>query len=219
MDSKRNKVVSATYQLVRPDEIREVEAIREVKDGQVAVQPTLASICHADLRYYTGQRRPEAIAKKLPMALLHEGIGTVVASGSSDLVPGQRSSLSRICRLSCWKADSPTRLVVRRARPTSGDGKRLLSANLEASVAGQIRKDRQRGGLRRRDGCGLRASDVAKDDSGYELARAPCVNRYDWRRFRNVRRRSRLFAQGAALKKAPTAACALWRSGRRRRAN
>jgi hypothetical protein len=33
----------------------------------IIVKPTKASVCHADLRYYTGNRRPEALAKKLPM--------------------------------------------------------------------------------------------------------------------------------------------------------
>jgi ribitol-5-phosphate 2-dehydrogenase len=63
---------------------------RKVGEGQVAIQPTISSICHADLRYYTGNRRPEALAKKLPMALLHEGLGTIVESKFDGLSNGQR---------------------------------------------------------------------------------------------------------------------------------
>jgi hypothetical protein len=37
------------------------------------------------LRYYTGNRRPEALAKKLPMALFHEGIGIVEDSKHVNL--------------------------------------------------------------------------------------------------------------------------------------
>lgn len=56
----------------------------------VAVEPTLASICHADLRYFGGMRKPEVLAKKLPMALLHEGIGKVAVGGGAALPNGTR---------------------------------------------------------------------------------------------------------------------------------
>lgn len=83
-------VQSRTLRLIRPRVIEELLVEREVRAGFVAVEPTLASICHADLRYYGGNRRPEVLARKLPMALLHEGIGTVVESGSTRLKKGQR---------------------------------------------------------------------------------------------------------------------------------
>lgn len=83
-------VNSRTFRLVKPGEVEEVTIERSVREGEVVVEPTLASICHADLRYYMGQRRPEALQKKLPMALLHEGIGQVVISKSPDLEVGQR---------------------------------------------------------------------------------------------------------------------------------
>ncbi|WP_042462082.1 alcohol dehydrogenase catalytic domain-containing protein [Neobacillus dielmonensis] len=83
-------VHSRTFRLVKPGEVEEVTIERHVQEGEVVVEPTLASICHADLRYYMGQRRPEALAKKLPMALLHEGIGKVVISRSPEFEVGQR---------------------------------------------------------------------------------------------------------------------------------
>jgi ribitol-5-phosphate 2-dehydrogenase len=43
----------------------------------------------ADLRFYTGQRRPEALARKLPMSLIHKGIGTVLVS-KADIQAGER---------------------------------------------------------------------------------------------------------------------------------
>jgi ribitol-5-phosphate 2-dehydrogenase len=61
-----------------------------VHDWLVVIEPTLGSVCHADLRYYTGQRRPEALQRKLPMALIHEGLGTIVKSSIPQLVDGQR---------------------------------------------------------------------------------------------------------------------------------
>lgn len=54
------------------------------------MEPTLASICHADLRYYTGQRRPEALARKLPLTLIHEGIGRIVPDRSPEAPYGER---------------------------------------------------------------------------------------------------------------------------------
>ncbi|WP_088052450.1 alcohol dehydrogenase catalytic domain-containing protein [Virgibacillus dakarensis] len=83
-------VESKTYRLVKPGKFEETILHHNVKDGEVVVQPSLASICHADLRYYTGQRRKEALEKKLPMALFHEGIGQVVKSRDESIQTGQR---------------------------------------------------------------------------------------------------------------------------------
>ena len=46
-------------------------------DDQVLV-PTYLSICNADQRYYQGTRDKKILNQKLPMALIHEGIGKVV---------------------------------------------------------------------------------------------------------------------------------------------
>jgi ribitol-5-phosphate 2-dehydrogenase len=90
MEQTKAIVQSRTFRLLQPGKLDDVMIERTVKDGEVVVEPTIASICHADLRYYMGQRRPEALAKKLPMALLHEGIGTVVESRSISVKVGQR---------------------------------------------------------------------------------------------------------------------------------
>ncbi len=84
------QIMSKTYRLVKPGDIEEQEISRTLKKGWVDVQPLMASVCHADDRYFAGQRRPEALAKKLPMALLHEGIGTVKESMSDEFKVGQR---------------------------------------------------------------------------------------------------------------------------------
>ena len=83
-------VTSKVFRLNQPGEISEISIEREVNVGEVVVEPEITSICHADLRYFTGQRRPEALAKKLPMALLHEGIGHVIESRADHLQVGQR---------------------------------------------------------------------------------------------------------------------------------
>lgn len=83
-------ITSKTYRLIEPWKIEEQSIERELHQGEVVIKPTLASICHADLRYYTGQRRPEALKKKLPMALLHESIGIIVQSNHPDRQVGDR---------------------------------------------------------------------------------------------------------------------------------
>lgn len=83
-------VLSRTYRLLQPRKLKEVHVKRPFREGEVVVEPALASICQADLRYYNGQRRKEALAKKLPMALIHEGIGKVVESRGSRVRPGER---------------------------------------------------------------------------------------------------------------------------------
>lgn len=85
-----NSFLSKNYRLLKPGEMTEIVLERPVGEGDVVVEPTLASICHADLRYYTGQRRPEALAKKLPLTLIHEGIGRIVSSRSPERSEGQR---------------------------------------------------------------------------------------------------------------------------------
>ncbi|WP_221469222.1 alcohol dehydrogenase catalytic domain-containing protein [Cohnella nanjingensis] len=83
-------IQSKAYRLIQPHQIVESAIAHEVEEGQVVVEPSLGSICHADLRYYSGNRRPEALARKLPMALIHEGIGKIVSSGVPELQTGQR---------------------------------------------------------------------------------------------------------------------------------
>ncbi len=83
-------VYSKAYRLIEPEKFEEVILKHTIDHNQVVVQPILASICHADIRYYTGQRRKEALQKKLPMALFHEGIGRVVKSKDESFFKGQR---------------------------------------------------------------------------------------------------------------------------------
>lgn len=88
-----SKINSKTYRLVRPEDIEEVNVERDLKESWVDVQPLKASVCHADTRYFSGQRRKEALTKKLPMALLHEGIGIVKKSKSTEFKEGDRVAI------------------------------------------------------------------------------------------------------------------------------
>lgn len=79
-----NKIYSlvATKQIVVQFEERSL-------DGEgIIVRPTRLSICAADQRYYTGTRGKEAMKKKLPMALIHEGVGEVVYDPKGEFKPG-----------------------------------------------------------------------------------------------------------------------------------
>lgn len=82
-------MLNTIYRLVEPRKI-EVEFNEiDTKADSVIVRPTHLSICNADQRYYQGTRAPEVLAKKLPMALIHEGIGVVVHDSRGEFVPGE----------------------------------------------------------------------------------------------------------------------------------
>ncbi|WP_277679622.1 alcohol dehydrogenase catalytic domain-containing protein [Gracilibacillus dipsosauri] len=94
MNSTKVKIIeSKAYRLIKPWHFEVVKINHNFSDNEVVVRPTLASICHADLRYYTGHRRKEALEKKLPMALFHEGIGIIVDSSVDSLTKGQRVAI------------------------------------------------------------------------------------------------------------------------------
>lgn len=78
------------YRLVEPKKIEEIIVEKEVQEHEVVIEPILGSVCHADLRYFTGSRRLEALEEKIPMALIHEGIGKIIFSYNDDLKEGQR---------------------------------------------------------------------------------------------------------------------------------
>jgi ribitol-5-phosphate 2-dehydrogenase len=74
-------LTNTKLQLIAPFKFREIkEKINKVPENYAVVKPTLLSICNADLRYYSGQRRKEDLIKKLPMCLIHEGVGKIVSS-------------------------------------------------------------------------------------------------------------------------------------------
>ena len=81
-------MLNRVYRLVAPRIIEPVEVPAVFDGGPVAVRPTHLSICNADMRYYLGRRSPEALAEKLPMALIHEGIGRVAFDAAGRLAPG-----------------------------------------------------------------------------------------------------------------------------------
>ncbi|MDO5415006.1 MAG: ribitol-5-phosphate dehydrogenase [Bacillota bacterium] len=82
-------MLNTIYRLIEPRKIEVEFNELDLSKDNVIVRPTHLSICNADQRYYQGKRDPEALAKKLPMALIHEGIGTVVYDGKGQFKEGQ----------------------------------------------------------------------------------------------------------------------------------
>ena len=78
-------MLSCAYLLVAPRVFEPVQLNIPVSN-EVLVRPTFLSICNADIRYYQGTRSAAVLAKKLPMALIHEAVGVVVRDPSGTYV-------------------------------------------------------------------------------------------------------------------------------------
>ena len=59
----------------------------ELCADSVIIKPDYLSICAADERYYFGKRSRAALMAKLPMALIHEAVGTVLYDSKGELEP------------------------------------------------------------------------------------------------------------------------------------
>lgn len=82
-------MINQVYQLVSPKVFS--AKFDDLSFGEkVIVRPEYLAICHADQRYFLGQRDVQTLHKKLPMALIHECCGIVVHDPTGDLQPGQR---------------------------------------------------------------------------------------------------------------------------------
>ena len=77
-------MINTLYRLVAPKRFEVAFEDKLLQRDEVIVRPRYLSICHADQRYYQGLRAPEILEKKLPMALIHEGMGEVVYSALVD---------------------------------------------------------------------------------------------------------------------------------------
>lgn len=82
-------MLNAVYRLVEPRRFEVEFNDIDLSEDQVLVRPSYLSICNADQRYYQGLRPASVLAKKLPMALIHEGIGRVVMDRKGEFQPGQ----------------------------------------------------------------------------------------------------------------------------------
>ena len=82
------KMINIVYRLKSPKFFE--ESIDEIELDGVVVRPSHLSICQADQRYYKGSRPAEVLERKLPMALIHEGIGDVVFDNTGEFKSGDK---------------------------------------------------------------------------------------------------------------------------------
>lgn len=81
-------MINQVYRLVAPFQFKNYIEEIEIEDNQILVRPKYLSICAADQRYYRGLRDQEVLERKLPMALIHEAVGTVVYDPKGLVEPG-----------------------------------------------------------------------------------------------------------------------------------
>jgi ribitol-5-phosphate 2-dehydrogenase len=89
--SRWNPAVS--YRLTQPFRIEAVEReLRRETPDDLLLRPRVTGVCSSDLKLYAGTRDRRALSKKLPLALLHEGVVEVLESSvtAPDLRPGAR---------------------------------------------------------------------------------------------------------------------------------
>ena len=83
-------MLNTVYRLTQPRKFEIAFNEIDIFKPEVIVRPMYLSICNADQRYYQGTRDAKVLAKKLPMALIHEGIGEVVYCPDGSFNPGDR---------------------------------------------------------------------------------------------------------------------------------
>lgn len=81
-------MINVRYKLIEPRNIVEEFVDENVLDDEIIVKPKYLSICHADQRYYQGTRDKEILNKKLPLSLIHEGIGEIIYSRDENYKVG-----------------------------------------------------------------------------------------------------------------------------------
>ncbi len=82
-------MINYIYQLVSPGVFSVKYEDIDVSD-EVIVKPAYMAICHADQRYYRGQREADKLKSKLPMALIHECVGKVLYDPTQKYKHGQK---------------------------------------------------------------------------------------------------------------------------------
>lgn len=82
-------MINAQYKLTSPRVIETFYSNVEIKE-KVLVRPEKLSICKADLRYFFGMRDAKVLKQKLPLALIHEAVGTVLYDPSGEFQKGDK---------------------------------------------------------------------------------------------------------------------------------
>lgn len=82
-------MIKTVIRLMKPGVFLPCFVSEQDSSDKVLVRPRYLSICAADQRYFRGNRPPAVLAKKLPMALVHEAIGIVLHDPDHILKKGQ----------------------------------------------------------------------------------------------------------------------------------
>ena len=83
-------MLNQVYRLVSARQF-EVQIINEkINNDTLIIRPTYLSICVADQRYFTGERDKKVLVNKLPMALIHEGVGKVIHDPKGEFKKNDR---------------------------------------------------------------------------------------------------------------------------------
>lgn len=83
-------MINYVYQLIAPRTITVKYKALDLSPDRVIVRPDYMAICHADQRYYKGERDAAVLKKKLPMALIHEATGRVMRDPTGHFSVGER---------------------------------------------------------------------------------------------------------------------------------
>jgi len=86
-------MINQIYRLIAPKQIRTDFVDFVLDEDHVVVRPTYLSICAADQRYYTGSRGRVVMKKKLPMALIHEGVGEIIYDLTGEFTIGTKVAM------------------------------------------------------------------------------------------------------------------------------
>lgn len=81
-------MIKQVIRLVRPGLFLPCFEVENPAPEDILIRPRYLSICAADQRYFQGNRPPEVLEKKLPLALFHEAVGEVLHDPSGELLPG-----------------------------------------------------------------------------------------------------------------------------------
>lgn len=71
-------MIKKVIRLVKPGVFLPCFAEENTDNNSLVVRPEVLSICAADQRYFSGSRSKDVLARKLPMALIHEAVGRIV---------------------------------------------------------------------------------------------------------------------------------------------
>lgn len=83
-------MINRLYKLISPGQfVVDFEEV-DLSGEKIIIRPEKLSICAADQRYYTGKRERSVLSKKLPMALIHEGVGRVIYDNKGEFKPGDK---------------------------------------------------------------------------------------------------------------------------------